>query len=93
MAIIINKIIPMKNNLFIEVDKENMNEQATAGGILLPGEEKTKIVDIAIAGENEIGIKAGDKVLLNPNVSFLEFRIGTKWYQMIPTNYVVAKIE
>jgi co-chaperonin GroES (HSP10) len=84
----------VKNNLFIEIDKDiNANEQKTEGGILLPGEEKTKIVDVAIAGENELGIKAGDKVLLNPNASFLEFRIGAKWYQMVPVGYVVAILE
>ena len=83
----------MKNNLFVELDKEAGQDVKTTGGIVLPGEEKTKIVTVAIAGENEIGIKPGDKILLNPNVSFLEFRIGPVWYQMVPASSIIAKIE
>ena len=87
------KIIPMKNNLFVKISKDNEGEQKTEGGIVLPGEEKTKIVSVDVAGPNEVGIKTGDKVLLNPSAVFLEFRIGVQWYQMIPVNYVVAVIE
>lgn len=83
----------MKNNLFVEIDKEAGQDVKTAGGIVLPGEEKTKIVTVAIAGDNEFGVKAGDKILLNPNVSFLEFRIGPVWYQMVPASSIIAKIE
>jgi co-chaperonin GroES (HSP10) len=86
-------IEPTKNNLFIEVDQEGNKEEETEGGILLPKTEKTYIMDIAVAGPNELGIKAGDKVLVNPNVQLIEFRIGAKYYNLLPISYVLALIK
>ena len=83
----------MKNCMFIEFDKNSTTEAKTAGGIVLPDEERTKIVTVSIVGENEVGIKAGDRVLLNPNVTFTEFRIGAQWYKQTGVSMVVAKIE
>ena len=86
-------IEPTKNNLFIEVDDSGNKEVETAGGILLPKTDKNYIMDIAVAGPNELGIKTGDKVLVNPNVTLLEFRIGAKYYNLLPISYVLAIIK
>jgi co-chaperonin GroES (HSP10) len=50
-------------------------------------------MDIAVAGPNELGIKAGDKVLVNPNMTLLEFRVGSKYYNLLPISYVLAVIK
>jgi len=87
------KIEPTKNNLFVEVDQEGNKETETEGGIVLPQTEKTYIMDIAAAGPNDMGIKAGDKVLVNPNLTLIEFRIGTKYYNLLPISYVLALVK
>ena len=87
------KIKLMKNTLFFEFDKEGGEEVVTKGGIVLPEQAENYIRKVSIAGENEIGVKAGDKVLLNPNASLMEFRLGLKWYKLCPVNMVIAIIE
>ena len=83
----------MKNNLFFEFDKEGNEEMTTEGGIVVPAQKDNFIRKVTIAGENELGVKAGDKVLLNPNVSLLEFRIGLKWYKLCSVSYVIAILK
>lgn len=83
----------MKNTLFFEFDKEGGDEFTTEGGIVIPEQKDTFIRKVTIAGENDIGVKAGDNVLLNPHVKLMEFRLGLKYYKLCPVSMVVAIIE
>lgn len=87
------KIELMKGHLFFEFDKEGGEETETKGGIIIPEQKDTFIRKVTIAGPNEQGIKAGDKVLLNPHVQLMEFRIGLKWYKLCPVSMVIAIIK
>jgi len=84
------KVKLMKNIMFFEFDKEGGEETTTEGGIVIPEVKDTFIRTVTLAGENEIGVKAGDKVLLSPHTSLIEYRIGMKWYKMCSTSMVVA---
>ena len=87
------QIKPLKNCLFVEIDKENNEEVTTKDGIIIPKAEQEYIVKVSEAGENDQGIKQGDTILLNTSPKFLEYRIGTKYYRMIPVSYVVAILK
>jgi co-chaperonin GroES (HSP10) len=83
----------MKGTLFFEFDKEGGEETKTDGGIIVPEQKDTFIRKVTIAGENEQGIKVGDKVLFNPHAQLMEFRLGMKYYKLCPVSMVVAIIE
>jgi len=87
------KIELMKNNLFFEFEKEGGEETKTKGGIIVPEVKDTFIRKVTIAGPNEQGIKAGDKVLINPNTQLMEFRIGLKYYRLCPTTHVIPILK
>jgi len=87
------KIELMKGNLFFEFDKEGGEETKTEGGIVIPEQRETNIRTVSIAGPNDQGIKAGDKILLNPHVQLMEFRIGIKWYRLCPASMVIAILK
>jgi co-chaperonin GroES (HSP10) len=87
------KIELMKGSLFFEFDKEGGNEIKTEGGIVIPEQKDTFIRKVTLAGPNDCGIKEGDKVLLNPHVQLMEFRIGLKWYKLCPASMVIAIIR
>lgn len=87
------KIELMKGSLFFEFDKEGGEETKTDGGIIMPEQKDTYMRKVTIAGPNDVGIKAGDTVLLNPHVQLMEFRIGLKYYKLCPVSMVVAIIR
>ena len=87
------KIELMKGNLFFEFDKEGGEEIKTDAGIIVPEQKDTFIRKVTIAGSNEQGIKAGDRVLLNPHAQLMEFRIGLKYYKLCPVSMVIAILK
>jgi len=87
------KIELMKGNLFFEFDKEGGEETKTEAGIIVPEQKDTFVRKVTIAGPNDQGIKEGDKVLLNPHVQLMEFRIGLKWYKLSPSSMVIAILK
>ena len=87
------EIIPNKNFLFIEFDYEAQKETETDGGIILIEAEDKFVAIVTYAGENDFGIKAGDKIIVNPNHKFHEFRIGKGYYKMIPIHNVFGIIK
>ena len=86
------KIEPTKNNLFIEVSDESNVEAKTEGGIVLPKTDKDHIFIVTYAGPNDFDIKPGDKVILNPNANYMEFRVGTKMYKFVTINHVLGLV-
>ena len=90
------KIIATKNNCFIEIGYDsdiNEIEETTEGGIILPNSKKDYIMTVTVAGPNEIGVKDGDKVLINPNASLLQLKIGKKYFNLLPISMVLAIIK
>ena len=91
------EIIPTKNNCFIEIGYESdieSAEETTDGGIILPtGKEKDYIMTVTYAGPNEIGVTDGTKVLINPNASLLQIRIGKRYFNLLPISMVLAVIK
>ena len=85
---------------YVHKDMTDLNEklqevtQNDNGLFLIKKNEENKYIKkVAIAGENEVGIKVGDTVLLNPNVNMIECKVEEKWYQLCPVSMVIAILK
>jgi chaperonin GroES len=85
------KIQPINNNILIKLDE--VKEDTTAGGIIIPDTAKEKPQEgevIALPADSDSGLSVGDRVIYK-SFSGTEITFEGEKYLLVPSDDILAK--
>lgn len=85
------KIQPINNNILIKLD--DVKEDTTAGGIIIPDTAKEKPQEgevVAIPADSDSGVSVGDRVIYK-SFSGTEITFEGEKYLLVPSDDILAK--
>ena len=85
------KIQPINNNILIKLDE--VKEDTTAGGIIIPDTAKEKSQEgevIAIPADSDSSVSVGDRVIYK-SFSGTEIKFEGEQYLIVPSDDILAK--
>lgn len=85
------KIQPINNNILIKLDE--VKEDKTAGGIIIPDTAKEKSQEgevAAVPPDSDIGVSVGDRVMYK-SFSGTEITFEGEKYLIVPSDDILAK--